>query len=49
MNWNFLAMWIGMKTCDARFGPHQLAVALQEALLFIAATMFAMPKCAQLC
>ena len=27
MNWNFLAMWIGMKTCDARFGPHQVAVA----------------------
>ena len=27
MNWNFLAVWIGMKTCDARFGPHQLAVA----------------------
>ena len=27
MNWNFLAVWIGMKTCNARFGPHQLAVA----------------------
>ena len=21
MNWNFLAMWIGMKTCDARLSP----------------------------
>ena len=27
MNWNFLAVWIGMKTCDAHFGPRQLAVA----------------------
>ena len=40
MNWNVLAVCIGMKTCNARFGPHQLAVAPRT---------FALDSCHNVC
>ena len=40
MDWNFLAVWIGMKTCNARFGVHQLAVAPKT---------FALDSCHNVC